>query len=166
MGNCHTIARRRSKGHFGEGLVEFAIVLPLFFLLIFAILDLGHMYFVQVTLENAVRQAGRFAVTGRSLTPLTRVESIRTIAKNAALGMDLKEIIISSSSGSATGDVGSAISNPNAAGGPGDNVNITLTTHLGFFTHYIGQYYGPNQTNTFSVSTTFRNEQFPYNLIQ
>src|SRR5580693_7493960 len=124
--NRHTKVRRRAKATRGEGLVEFAIVVPMFFLLMFGILDMGHLYFVQVTLENAVRQAGRYAVTGQKMPGLTRVQSIQKIAANAAPGLDLTKVVISSSSGSATGGVGNA----DSAGLPGQNVTISLATHL------------------------------------
>ena len=114
-------SHRSSRLSRGEGLVEFAVVLPLFFLLMFGIIDMGHLYFVQVTLENAVRQAGRFAVTGATLPgQSSRVASIKLVAQNAAPGVDLSNIIISSSGGSSTGGVGNLAS----AGFPGDNVTI------------------------------------------
>lgn len=163
----NTIARRsenpRRRRSFrlrrGEGLVEFAVVLPMFFLLMFGILDMGHLYFVQVTLENAVRQAGRYAVTGQKMTGMTRVASIQKVAQNSAPGLDLTKVVISSSSASATGGVGNA----DSAGFPGDNVTISLTTHLTLFTPMMGHYYGTNNVDTFTDSVTFRNEQFPYN---
>lgn len=157
----HSRARRRLRGNPGSALVEFAIVVPLFFLLMFGIIDLGHLYFVQITLQNAMRQAGRYAVTGASMPGMSRVDSIRTVAQNSAPGLDLSNIIISSQAGgSSTGGLGSASS----AGFPGENVTISLTTHLTLFTNLIGHYYGTNGVDTFTVSTTFRNEQFPYNL--
>ncbi len=157
--NRHTKVRRRAKVTRGEGLVEFAVVLPLFFLLMFGIIDMGHLYFVQVTLENAVRQAGRYAVTGQKMPGLTRVASIEAIAQNAAPGLDLTKIIISSSGNSSTGGVGNA----DSGGLPGENVTISLTTHLTLFTNLMGHYYGTNDVDTFSESVTFRNERFPYN---
>jgi Flp pilus assembly protein TadG len=146
----------------GEGLVEFAVVLPLFFLLIFGILDMGHLYFVQVTLENAVREAGRYAVTGQKMPGLSRVASIQQVAQNSAPGLDLTKVIISSSGDSATGGVGNA----DSAGLPGDNVTISLTTHLTLFTPLMGHYYGTNDVDTFTDSVTFRNERFPYSQTQ
>jgi Flp pilus assembly protein TadG len=155
----HSRARRRLKGTRAEGLVEFAIVVPLFFLLMFGIIDLGHLYFVKVTLENAMRQAGRYAVTGASMPGMSRLASIVTVAKNSAPGLDISNIVISSPlGGSSVSSNGTA----SAAGLPGENVTISLTAHLTLFTNLIGHYYGTNDVDTFTVSTTFRNEQFPY----
>ena len=162
MGDRHIfiIARRKFKGPRGEGLVEFAVVLPLFFLLMFGILDMGHLYWVQVTLENAVRQAGRYAVTGQKMPGETRLSSIVKVAQKAAPGMDLTQILITS------GEGGSSVSSngtPSAAGLPGDTVTISLTTHLTLFTNLMGHFYGTNDVDTFTEAVTFRNERFPYN---
>ena len=141
MGKFYSRARRKFKGTRGEGLVEFALVVPLFFLLLFGIIDLGHLYFVQVTLENAVRQAGRYAVTGQKMPGETRLSSIVKVAQKSAPGLDLSQILISSGQG------GSSVSSngtPTAAGLPGDTVTISLTTNLKLFTNMLGHFFGTN----------------------
>jgi Flp pilus assembly protein TadG len=160
-------ARRKFKGTRAEGLVEFAVVVPLFFLLMFGIIDMGHLYFVQVTLENALRQAGRYAVTGAHLPDpnnpaqnLSRVDSITRVAKKAATGLDVTQILISSDLGGQW-QASNTTTNLNAAGLPGDTVTISLTTHLTLFTNLLGHFYGTNDVDTFSESVTFRNERFP-----
>jgi Flp pilus assembly protein TadG len=144
----------------GEELVEFAMVLPLFLLLMFAVIDMGRYYFVRETLENAVRQAGRYAITGAHTNNLTRVLSIDLVASNSAAGLDTTAINISSAA------VGSSIWSNNWAGAPGDNVKISLTTTIGFFTPGIARYFVPSGSNTFTVAVTFRNENFPPSLTQ
>jgi Flp pilus assembly protein TadG len=139
----------------GEGLVEFALALPMGLLLMFAVIDLGRYYFVRETLEHAVRMAGRYAVTGQSSPPLNRVNSIEAVAATNAVGLDTTAVNVSSSA------VGSSIWTNGYAGAPGDNVKISLTTTVGFFTPGIGRYFGASQSNTFTVSVTFRNENFP-----
>jgi len=51
--------RRNSQG---QTLVEFALVLPVFLLLLVAIFDLGHVVWANDTLANAAREATRFAI--------------------------------------------------------------------------------------------------------
>jgi Flp pilus assembly protein TadG len=165
MRKFYSRVRRKFKGTRAEGLVEFAVVLPLFFLLMFGIIDMGHLYWVQVTLENAVRQAGRFAVTGQSLpnpnNPAqnqSRLASIVAVAQKAAPGLDLSKILITS------GEGGSSVStngSASAGGLPGDTVTISLTTHLTLFTNLMGHFYGTNDVDTFTESVTFRNERVP-----
>ncbi|MCG3150240.1 MAG: hypothetical protein PCFJNLEI_03721 [Verrucomicrobiae bacterium] len=136
------------------------MVVPLFLLLTFGMIDIGRAFFVQVTLQNAVRQAGRFAVTGNHLMDpntnreMSRVDSIIKVAQNAAAGLDVSNIQISSVNNGNTG--------PARAGGPGDTVTISLTTNLRLITPLIGRFF-PNGIHTFRVSTSFRNEPFPPN---
>ena len=165
MKKSKPIWHRSSGSHLraqqGQSIVEFAMVIPLFFLLAFGMIDLGRAFFVQTTLQNAMRQAGRFAVTGNHLTDpvtatqMTRVDSIIQVAKNAAVGLDISNIQISSLAGGNAG--------PNRAGGPGDTVTISLTTNLKLITPMIGRFFGPNGIYKFTVGTSFRNEPFPPN---
>jgi Flp pilus assembly protein TadG len=60
--------RRRSVG---QAMVEFALVAPLFFFLLFAIIDFGrYVYYVQI-LNNAAREGARYAIVhgSSSLAP-------------------------------------------------------------------------------------------------
>jgi len=139
----------------GEGLVEFALVLPMFLLLMFALIDLGRWYWIRETLENAVRQAGRYAVTGQSIPGDTRVQSIVAVATNAAAGLGNLTVTISSSPDVLTNWIA------NSAGGPGDFVKIDIQAPLGFFTPGIARYFGPSGSNTIDDTVTFRNENFP-----
>ena len=60
--------RRRSAG---QALAEFALVAPIFFLILFAIIDFGrYVYYVQI-LNNAAREGARYAIVhgSNSLNP-------------------------------------------------------------------------------------------------
>jgi Flp pilus assembly protein TadG len=50
--------RRRTRG---QSLVEFALVLPVFLLLIFGIIDLGRFVYMNSTISQAAREAARVA---------------------------------------------------------------------------------------------------------
>jgi Flp pilus assembly protein TadG len=142
----------------GQALVEFSFVAILFFLMLFGIMDFGRLFFTQMTLQHAVRQAGRFAVTGNHLTDpatgnaMSRVDSITQVARNAASGLDVSNIQISSASGGNTG--------PSRGGGPRDVVTISLTTNFRFVTPMIGLFFGSNGVYQFTVKATFLNEPF------
>jgi Flp pilus assembly protein TadG len=61
-----TLARRQrrfSSDEAGSTLVEFAIVMPLFLLILFALIDFGRMGFEYVMANKAVQMAARVAVT-------------------------------------------------------------------------------------------------------
>lgn len=149
--------QRACRHHAGSSLVEFALVAMMFFVLVFGIIDFGRLFFVQMTVQHALREAGRFAVTGNHLPDpndpsrqLSRVNSIMEVARQAAAGIDISSIQITSARGG-TGN----------AGGPGDTVTVSLTTDLRLFTPLIAQFVAPSGVYSFTASTTFRNEPFP-----
>jgi Flp pilus assembly protein TadG len=50
----------------GQTTVEFALVIIIFLSILMTIIDFGLMFFVNQTIQNAVREGARYAVTGRS----------------------------------------------------------------------------------------------------
>jgi len=54
--------QRTAKERHGAAAVEFALVAPLFILMVFGILEYGRMVMVQQVLTNAVREGARAAV--------------------------------------------------------------------------------------------------------
>ena len=75
------MARRRQSR--GQGLVEFALVIPLIILMVFAILDLGRGIFTYNTLAQAARQAARTAIVNQS------VDDVRDAAYSSAPSLGL-----------------------------------------------------------------------------
>ncbi len=57
--------RRRARTGRGQALVEFALVLPIFLLLLVAIFDLGRAVFAYNTLTNAAREGARIAIVNQ-----------------------------------------------------------------------------------------------------
>ena len=57
----------------GAAMVEFALVLPLMFLVIGGVVDFGRMLFTEVTLTNAAREGARAAVV--STATLANIQS-------------------------------------------------------------------------------------------
>jgi Flp pilus assembly protein TadG len=136
--------------------MEFALVAPVFLLLFLAIFDFSRLFFVEMTLQNAVREAGRYAVTGNHLPDpkhsgqnLSRVNSIIQVAQQAAMGISIFGIQVSSAGGGS-----------GSAGGPGDTVTISVTTKLQLVTPLVAQFF-KNGTYTFTVSVSLKNEPFP-----
>src|SRR5919106_6086289 len=60
-----TFVRRRARPGRGQALVEFALVLPIFILLLVAIFDLGRAVFAYNTLTNAAREGARIAIVNQ-----------------------------------------------------------------------------------------------------
>lgn len=68
FGRKFSALRRRMRKHStrGSAAMEFAFVAPVFFGLLFAIIETGVMYFSQFALQNAVVQAARQIRTGQA----------------------------------------------------------------------------------------------------
>src|SRR3972149_6609068 len=52
-----TFLRRRRERSLGQSLVEFAIILPVFLVILSAAIDLGRMAYARVTIANVAREA-------------------------------------------------------------------------------------------------------------
>ena len=65
--------RNRSERTRGQALVEFALVVPIFFLLVFGLIDLGRAIYVNNSMAEAAREGARWgSVQARSATPEAR----------------------------------------------------------------------------------------------
>jgi len=81
--------RRRDTGDYrrktaGQALVEIALVLPLFLILVMTLFDFGRVIFVQNAITNDARQAVREAVVNASYTD-TKYNAIRAVAEQKPL---------------------------------------------------------------------------------
>jgi Flp pilus assembly protein TadG len=136
-------------------MIEFILVAPLYFLLTFAVIDFGRMFFVQMNLQQAVQEAVRFASTGNHLSDpnnpgqnLSRINSIVQEVQQSAMGASVTNVQISSLAGGA-----------GSAGGPGDTVTVSITSSLKLMTPMVAKFF-PNGAYTFTSSATFKNEPF------
>jgi Flp pilus assembly protein TadG len=61
--------RRRTGGERGAVAVEFIILFPVLLLVLFAILDFGHAFYMKQMITNAAREGARYGVVYRSPKP-------------------------------------------------------------------------------------------------
>jgi len=142
----------------GQTLVETAISLSIFLLLVLGTIDFGYLISTKVTLQNAVRQAGRYAITGQCITgsdgscSLSRYNSILQIVENTSLGVatasEISIVCTHPSGGACSG-----------AGGPSDVITITVTHPYHYLSGPIGALL--HNSITLTVSSAFTNEAFP-----
>jgi Flp pilus assembly protein TadG len=88
--------RRRSRG---QSLAEFAIVFPIFMLIVGGIIQFGIIFWGQNTLNQIVRDAGRYAVTERDCTAASQadvISKIGSVASNASFAgtIGLKTVVM------------------------------------------------------------------------
>ncbi len=151
MGRGQRGTRKLRRDSSGQSIVEFAIVLPLLLLMFFGIFEFGRFYFTKLTLQHAVREATRFAVTGNVLTdpetgePIDRAGSIvRVILHNTEnLDVALDGVSISPADG----------------GGPEDIVRVAVDFRYNLTLPLIRGIV-PDGYVDISFSTAMRNEAF------
>ena len=76
--------RRRSRSR-GQALVEFALVLPIFMLILSGVLDFGFMLYSRMTVINASREGARLAVTAADPTTIPSIVQGRVMAVSSGL---------------------------------------------------------------------------------
>lgn len=145
-----------SRSEEGQSLVEFALALSLFIFLIFAVIDFGHLFFVKMSVQNALQEAARYGSTGNHLPDpnkpgsyLSRVTSIINTLQNDAMGVQVSNIQVSSLNGGS-----------GSGGGPGDLLTVSATVNMPFLTPPVAVMF-PNGQYTFNASITVKNEPFP-----
>jgi hypothetical protein len=164
-------ARRRRKTG-GAAALEFALVAPLLFLLLFGIIDLALMFWVELSMQHAVREGARYAVTGQSeLDPhaaaqqryLAVIEKIKLSSMGLYERLDPQITVTNygnDGSTARTEDYDPAAPAPGVFGGPGDIIVLQLR-HCSWNGLTVLAPLFENGRYTFDVAATMRNEAFP-----
>ncbi len=81
-----SVTRSRRSRQRGNAFVEAAFVLVPLFALIFGIVDFGFGIFIRSTLQHAVREGVRYAVTYQTVGGMGHDDSIKSVVKASAMG--------------------------------------------------------------------------------
>lgn len=141
----------------GASIVEFAIIAPVFLLLMIGVIELSMAYFANITMQHAVREGARYAVTGnKDLDPNSsnqqRYQAVIQKMKDSSMGIYDKVnpvISVNGVSGTSTGMFGNS----------GDIVVISVDCSWTFATPMIGAFFKDGKSR-FVVAATMRNESF------
>lgn len=156
--------RRRPCGGLhqrGTTIVEFAIIAPVFLLLMIGVIELSMVYFANLTMQHAVREGARYAVTGQNnLDPNAsnqqRYQAVIQKIKDSSMGMyDKVAPVISVNNVSG--------SNSGMFGNPGDIVVISLDCNWPLVTPMMAAFFTSGKAH-FVVAATMRNESFSGNI--
>jgi Flp pilus assembly protein TadG len=82
-----TLHSRQIRSEAGQTMVEFALVLPMLVVVLFAIVQFGIIYNHYVTLTDAVRAGSRKAVVSRYLGPSAATQACVDAVANSASGL-------------------------------------------------------------------------------
>ena len=134
----------------GQALVEFALIVPIFVLLLMGILDLGRAVYYSSTLSNSAREAARLGIVDQTCSHIT------DRARGAAVGVTLTSVTVTWNDGAGTT---TRSCQPSISGTAryGDRVVVTVRYDYTAATPIIGNIVGTigmQGTSTFPVEAT------------
>ena len=147
----------------GQAVVEFTFGFLIFFSLFMAIVEFSHLLYSKVTLQHALRTAGRYMVTGKTGTDgsgvaIPRDQMIHDIfcANVIAAGVQCPNLGTSNFQFACLG--GGGCSQP--GGGSNQTVVVTVSLSKPSLMPYFSRFF-PTGGVPFQLSTTWKNEPFP-----
>lgn len=105
--------RRKKDGERGQSLVEFVLVVPVFLMLVFAIVDFGIGFHAWISVTNGSREGARLGAVGTNSFDIE--DAVR--AKTANLDQDKLTVVVT-----------------NAEGAPGEPVSVEVEYELEYIT--------------------------------
>ena len=129
----------------GQALVEFALIIPIFLLMLFGIIDIGRVIWANDALSNAAREGARFAsVRGNNtdiVMPATK-QDIRDATRGIAIGGGLNTVVtvcysvvhVSTGTAGCTGDTDELVNGVAVANERGALVTVTVSSTVPILT--------------------------------
>lgn len=154
------------KGRKGQTTVEFAFAILILLALLFAIIDLSLMFFANLTMQHAVREGARYAITGRSdlgadrrsaLIAKIKEQSMGLYDKNQHIPRDPTISIIRPTSVTFSNYTGTPTTGD--PGEPDETIVISLTYTWPLVTPLMKPFF-QDGAYTFTVKATMKNEPF------
>ena len=148
--------RRRDNG---QTLVEFAVVAIVFFMTLFAIMDFAMMFYVNQTMQHAVRSGSRLAIVdpgancNAAIIANIRTQSMGFYDKNVGT----KTPTISRQTLGAYEDVNGTTISDGSCGTPQQPITVSLTYSWPIMTPFLKPIF-TNGRYTFTVKATVVNE--------
>ncbi|SDJ10659.1 Flp pilus assembly protein TadG [Paraburkholderia steynii] len=157
----------RRRGQLGVATLEFAFIAPILFFLLCMVMDLGVALWVNLTMQYAVREGARYAVTGQTgLDPNQKSPQryLAVIQEIREQSMGLYPLVnpsyaITVNSGKAQSYASDASYSSSMFGNPGDIVVLQINCAWPMITPMIRSFF-PGGFFNFSVAATMRNEGF------
>lgn len=129
--------KKRLRHEDGQSMVEFALILPVFLLILCGIIDFGWLFYNQLSLNNACREGARYAVV------------------NTAEGANTQAIIEHIENTTTTVFANDGVNINIEYSSPGDptlgDVTVSLEADITFFTPVLSTVLGKEKTITSTV---------------
>lgn len=140
--------RTRSSG---QTLLEFALVIPVFLLLLFGLLDIGRAVYINNALAQAAREAARWgSVPDWSAKATTEgLACVSSPSREACVADHAKKVVVAVPSPTATATCSDVNGTTQSCGGRDQVLIVRISTQVQMFTPVIGQMLG---TQTYSAT--------------
>jgi Flp pilus assembly protein TadG len=86
---------RKGTRRAGLAAVEMALILPIMFMIVMAVIEGGNAVYAYVTVQKAAQIGARFAATGRGADEGTRLDDIIRATRTGLAALDQSNVVIS-----------------------------------------------------------------------
>jgi Flp pilus assembly protein TadG len=135
----------------GQAVVEFAIILPVFMLMVLVTLDFGRLFFSYVQISNAAREGAAYAA--QQPTDTIGIIGHATAETNAQSQGGEHPLMVTTACVDTTGASIPCSTAAAGVGGPGDTVTVNASEQFSFLTPWVSNLLGSNFTIQASAST-------------
>jgi Flp pilus assembly protein TadG len=134
----------------GQSLVEFALIVPVFLILLLMAVDFGRLFFTYIQVSNAAREAAAYGAAQPTDTVGMQARAVQE--KNAQTQGEGPLDPISTTCRNQAGTVIACSAAP-GGGGAGNTLTVTVRQPFTFLTPLINSFFGSNLGMTSSVTT-------------
>lgn len=117
----------------GAAAVEFAIILPLLLLLLLLLIDFGRLFFVEISLNGASREAARASALSMSISDIEAITNQATVGTTTISALSASDLGI--------------VVQPCSATTPNDSTTVEVSTTFNWITPIeLTQIFNPDST--------------------
>jgi len=149
---------KRWKSARGQNLVEAALIVPIFLLLTFGLIDFGTIFYIYLALENGVSQATRYAVTGQQMDDPANPSGPK-LPRDVSIKMAMRQATPTISIPDSAFSFYNVTKSTAGSGGAGDVIRVRVDYTVNLFTPLLRRFFTNGQL-TLSVSSTMKNENY------
>ncbi len=131
------IKKKTRNGEDGQAMVEFALILPIFLLILCGIIDFGWLFYNQLSLNNACREGARYAVVNT--------------ADNADTSAIINHIENTTTTVFANDGIDISVSYSSPADPTAGDITVSMKADISFFTPVLSTVLGKEKTITSTV---------------
>jgi PKD repeat protein len=134
----------------GQSVVEFALLIPVFMLLLLMAVDFGRLFFTYVQVSNAAREAAAYGATQPTDSAGMQARAVQE--KNAQTQGEVALDAVITACANPAGTTISCASAPGGSG-PGNTLTVTIRQRFSFLTPFIDDFFGNNLRMSASATT-------------